>query len=148
MDYLDIIEFYKKEKNTSRLIPIDRNFYTEAENLIKNTGNDTEKANINNTLNFLKEKRVQKILIYLAYDKQIGNEVTPEESDLYLKIKSLLKKNKITASTKIKINIDVPEIITTSGTKLGPYNKNEIIELNSNEDMIFIIENKIGEKLS
>ncbi len=148
MDYLDIIEFYKKEKNTSRLMPIDRNFYTEAENLIKNTGNDTEKANINNTLNFLKEKRVQKILIYLAYDKQIGNEVTPEESDLYLKIKSLLKKNKITASTKIKINIDVPEIITTSGTKLGPYNKNEIIELNSNEDMIFIIENKIGEKLS
>ena len=44
--------------------------------------------------------------------------------------------------------MDVPEIITNTGTKLGPYNKNEIIDINSNDDIMFIIENNIGEKIS
>ena len=147
MDYLDLIDFYKKEKNTSKLLSMPKNFYKEAKELIKNSRNETEKTNISNTLKFLKEKRIQKILMYLAYDKQIGNEVADEESEIYSKIKTILKKGKIQNSTKIKINIDVPEIITNTGTKLGPYNKNEIVDINSNDDVMFIIENNIGEKI-
>lgn len=147
MEYLDLIDFYKKEKNTSKLLPMQKDFYKEAEDLIKNSKNEVEKTNISNTLGFLKEKRTQKILMYLAYDKQIGNEVADEEQEIYSKIRAVLKKGKIQNSTKIKINMDVPEIITNTGTKLGPYNKNEIIDINSNDDIMFIIENNIGEKI-
>lgn len=147
MDYLELIDFYKKEKNTSKLLPMQKDFYKEAEELIKTSKNEVEKTNITNTLGFLKEKRVQKILMYLAYDKQIGNEVANEENEIYSKIRAVLKKGKIQNSTKIKINMDVPEIITNTGTKLGPYNKNEIIDINSNDDVMFIIENNIGEKI-
>ncbi len=148
MDYLDLIDFYKKEKNTSKLLPMSKDFYKEAEELIRKSDNSVEKNNINNTFILLKEKRVQKILIYLAYDKQIGNEVASEEADMYLKIKTVMKKTNKQNSTKIKINIDIPEIITTTGAKLGPYNKDEIIEINANDDIMFIIENRIGEKIS
>lgn len=147
MDYLELIDFYKKEKNTSKLLPMHKNFYKEAEELIRNSENNVEKTNITNTFDFLKEKRIQKILMYIAYDKQIGNEVADEENEIYSKIRAVLKKGKIQNSTKIKINMDVPEIITNTGTKLGPYNKNEIIDINSNDDVMFIIENNIGEKI-
>ncbi len=147
MDYLDLIDFYKKEKNTSKLLPMKKDFYKEAEELVRNSKNEVEKTNITNTLGFLKEKRTQKILMYIAYDKQIGNEVADEENEIYSKIRAVLKKGKIQNSTKIKINMDVPEIITNTGTKLGPYNKNEIIDINSNDDVMFIIENNIGEKI-
>lgn len=148
MDYNDIINIYKKEKNTSRLTKMNDSFYNEAGELVSQTSNQEEKNNIVNTLSFLKEKRMQKILIYLAYDKAIEEAATHEETELYIKIKNLIKKNKISQSTKVKINMDVPQIITSKGNKLGPYSKNEIVEMNEGDDVKFIIENKIGDMIS
>ena len=116
--------------------------------MIDATKDPEEKRNITNTFNFLKEKRMQKILIYLAYEKTVIDEATSEEAEIYGRMKSLIKNDKIQQSTKIKINIDIPEIITSKGSKLGPYNKDEVVEINENDDVKFIIENNIGNKIS
>ena len=141
----------QEEKKTGELLQLQSDYYvkldkyaeTKKDNLFEN-GKDKE--NIIKILSFLKKRRIQKILVYLAYEKPLPSQIPIEEEDLYNQIKKILNKEHVSNSvTKIRINVQVPEIITKEGTKLGPYKQNEIVELNKEEDIKFILSNKIGE---
>jgi hypothetical protein len=141
----------QEEKKTGELLQLQSDYYvkldkyaeTKKDNLFEN-GKDKE--NIIKILSSLKKRRIQKILVYLAYEKPLPSQIPLEEEDLYNQIKKILNKEHVSNSvTKIRINVQVPEIITKEGTKLGPYKQNEIVELNKEEDINFILSNKIGE---
>ena len=141
----------QEEKKTGELLQLQSDYYvkldkyaeTKKDNLFEN-GKDKE--NIIKILSSLKKRRIQKILVYLAYEKPLPSQIPIEEEDLYNQIKKILNKEHVSNSvTKIRINVQVPEIITKEGTKLGPYKQNEIVELNKEEDIKFILSNKIGE---
>ena len=141
----------QEEKKTGELLQLQADYYTKLDKHleIKNDGafeGNKDKENTIKILSSLKKRRTQKILVYLAYGKSLPSQIPVEEEDLYNQIKKILnKEHKTNPTTKIRINVQVPEIITQAGVKLGPYKQNEIIELNKEEDINFILSNKIGE---
>lgn len=139
----ELFEVLKTEKTKGELQPLPKEFYkkyTEKE--------QTASPNLTKTLSSLKEKRTQKMLVYIAYGKPLPRPLPAEEEEAYNKIKQILKKENVDKlSTKIKINADLPEILTPNNNKLGPFKQNEIVELQEASDIKFIIENKIGEIL-
>ncbi len=141
-----------EEKKTGELLPLPASFYREVEETIKKhdkTGTPAEQQNKQTILNLLKAKRTQKILIYIAYGKQIPVQLPSEEEALYYQILKILNKEaNIPRTTKIKILINIPEIITTQGNKIGPYQEGEVIQMEDSGDAEFIINNKIGEIIS
>ena len=149
-----VVELFAKlqeEKKTGELLQLHSDYYIKLDNYIgtKNDNffeNGKAQENIIKILSSLKKRRMQKILVYLAYEKPLPSQIPLEEEDLYNQIKKILNKEHVSNSvTKIRINVQVPEIITKEGTKLGPYKQNEIVELNKEEDINFILSNKIGE---
>ena len=148
IDSEEIFNLLKSEKKTGEIIPLRKTFYKEARELIKQQPQE-QKQNLDRTLNIIKEKRTQKILIYLAYDKVLPQPLPQEEEETYNNIKQLVSNPNTQQKTKkIRITAHIPEIITSTGNKLGPYEQNEIIELYDNSDIKFIIENKIGETIN
>ena len=144
----EIFNLLKSEKKTGEIMPLRSTFYREAEAFIKQQPPD-QTQNIAKTVNIIKEKRMQKILIYLAYDKPLPQPLPQEEEETKNEIKLILSKTATQPKTKkIKITAHIPEVITSSGNKLGPYEQNEIIELYNNTDIKFIIDNKIGEAIN
>ena len=98
------------------------------------------------TLNTLKAKRTQKLLIYIAYNKPLPAPLPYEEEHLYSQIQGIINKEVQTPrSTKVRILIKIPEIITTKGNKVGPFNEGEVMQVEDPVDVEFIINNKIGE---
>lgn len=144
----EIFNLLKSEKKTGEIIPLRKTFYKEAEELAKQQTQE-QSQNTERALNIIKEKRTQKILIYLAYDKALPQPLPQEEEETYARIEQIINKANPQAKTrKIKITAHIPEIITSTGNKLGPYEQNEIIELYDNSDIKFIIDNKIGETIN
>ncbi len=89
---------------------------------------------------------MQKILVYMAYGKELPGQMPDEEEAVYRQILTLLNKEATAPKTaKIKILIKIPEIITTKGNKIGPYNEGEVIQPEDPTDIEFIINNRIGE---
>ena len=90
--------------------------------------------------------RTQKLLIYIAYNKEVPRPLPTQEEDLYIQIKKILinwtGENK---QSKIKITKPIPQIVTPTGTKLGPFEQNQIVQLTENSDIKFMIDNKLGE---
>ncbi len=69
-----------------------------------------------------------------------------EEEDLYTQIKKIINKGSgETKPSKIKMQRAIPEIVTPSGNRLGPYGQNEIVLVDNLSDAKFIIDNKLGE---
>jgi hypothetical protein len=157
-DYL--WEVYQKEKQTNQLLPISKTFYEDAQTFIdkltasNETGANT-KTNSINILNNLFEKRRQKILIYIAYGKALPQPVSSLEQDFCDRVNDVLKVNKLDGTnikTADKVLLrslkDMPEVILPSGSKAGPFKKNQTIELGSNEgDIKFLLDNAICEHL-
>jgi DNA replication initiation complex subunit (GINS family) len=147
--------FFEKlqaEKKTGELLTLPVDFYQAAEKEAKRMElnstfeNKHYLENFKKLLNQLKERRIQKVLIYLAYNKQLPQPIPKEEEDIYNKIKEVISgESKVKPSTKIKINIDIPEIITPKGSKIGPFSKGQIIEIEDDSEVEFILQNKIGE---
>lgn len=138
----ELFDVLKQEKARGELMPLPKDFYRRF------SQNERASQNISKTLFSLKEKRTQKLLVYMAYGKQLPQPLPAEEEEAYNRIKQILKKeNADKTSTKIKINTDLPEILTPNNSKLGPFKQNEIVELREPQDIKFIIENKIGEIL-
>ena len=146
----ELFDKVDKEKKTGELLPLPKDFYKRVREKIyvssrtNNAGFSTTSAT--KLVESLKARRIQKILTYLAYGKQIPVPVPEEEELLYTQIKKLVEqeqgnKNKI----KIKIVSEIPEISTPYGKKIGPYKQNEIIETNDKQDIEFILNNNIGE---
>lgn len=144
----ELFNVLRNEKKTGELQPLPKNFYEQAAKTA--TGAETKEGgqqqSVQKAINAIKERRTQKILIYLAYGRTPTAPMPLEEEELYNQIKKILKSesNNIKA-TKIKITAHIPEIITTTGNKIGPYEQNEVIELYDKEDVKFIVDNKIGE---
>ena len=85
-----------EERKTGTLLPLGKDFYTEIEKKIKEQekedGKEVETQNKKTTLNKLKSKRTQKILVYLAYNKPLPAQVPAEEEALYYQILKTINK--------------------------------------------------------
>ncbi len=151
MDFETVFSVLEKEKSTGELQPLSANFYKEVSEFVasvKDSASKSELANLEKMVLQLKEKRKQKILIYIAYNRHLPEPVPEEEETLYNEIVKILNKGEKKAETaKIKILADLPEIITPEGKKLGPFKSGEVIELEDQNDINFVITNKIGEKV-
>jgi len=140
------------EKSTGELQTLDTDFYASVKKFIEGLsqaeGKETEAKNASKLLANLMERRKQKVLIYLAYNKPLPRPIPVEEENLYNEILKILNSSdKGNKSVKIKILEDLPEVITPYGKKLGPFKAGQLIEVDSVEDENFLVVNKIGEKV-
>jgi GINS complex subunit Sld5. len=140
------------ERKTGELLPLPVDFYEqidkEIENLKKNQSVEGKQylENFTRLVNQLRERRTQKLLIYLAYNKQLPQPIPRSEENLFKKIKAIMnEETKSVQAKRIKINLDIPEIITPDGNKIGPFSKDQIIEINDDKQIEYILRNKIGE---
>jgi hypothetical protein len=140
------------ERKTGELLSLPVDFYEqidrEIENLKKNPSMESKQylENFTKLVNQLKEKRTQKVLIYLAYNKQLPQPIPRSEENLFKKIKAIMNEETKSVQVKrIKINLDIPEILTPEGNKIGPFSKDQIIEIDDNKEIEYILQNKIGE---
>lgn len=155
-------EVCQKEKQTNQLLTIPRNFYGEALEFVNKTAADktdpqaqTASANSLRLLNEIFEKRKQKILVYLAYNRALPQPISNLELEFYNRVAQAAKSEKLSiAETKsrgrlsLKSLIDIPEIVLPSGNKAGPFKKDQIIEFdNANADTEFLISNSICEAI-
>lgn len=116
----------------------------EADSRNEESRNTAENAK--NVFAALRERRKQKLLLYIAYNKQLPASLPVEEESLYNEITNLLNQNAPKPKpTRLRILSDVPEVLTKTGKKIGPYKKDEVVELFDNLDVEFVAENKIGE---
>jgi len=133
------------ERKTGELLQLPEDFFEKASAAPGAREPDVQ-ANNDKLLNTLKAKRIQKLLIYLAYDRPLPHPIPYEEEILYKEIKSLLDNGGASRKTRrIRVLADVPELVTPNGDKLGPYRRDEIIETSKESDAQFILKNKIGE---
>lgn len=146
----------QQEKATGELTPLQKDFYSQAASfidLLSKASPDAEKTkqleNASQLLASLKERRKQKLLLYIAYNKQLPTTIPGEEESLYGEIRQILNKNDArTRISRLKITSDIPEVLTTSGRKIGPYKQGEIIEISDSNEVDFILKNKIGDMVA
>ena len=153
---VDLEELFNKlaeEKKTRELLTLPENFFIQKENNIKNnlTDEQTDNINVNNIKNSekllknLKKIRIQKILLYLAYDRKLPTPIPSEEESLYKHINIILNKTTQRKTQNIKVINDIPEIITPEGKKLGPFTKGQTVSSEDEQETEFILKNNIGE---
>lgn len=137
------------EKKTGELLPLDIEIYKKTLSFSdskESENKETQEKNRGKILTALKSKRTQKILTYVAYARQLPKPIPEEEERLYIHIKKIIdEENGAPKTTKIKIIADTPEIRTPEGRKLGPFGKNTIVEIESQQELEFLIKNRIGE---
>ena len=145
-----------EEKNRGELTPLQKEFYTEAQDFINTlesiAGGEQGQKQAENTrrlLESLKEKRRQKLLIYLAYEKPLPQPVPEEEEGLYNEIRKILNRTEDRSrAASVRIISDVPEVFTSEGRKIGPYKQGDVVEVQNSGDVEFMIKNKIGEPIT
>ncbi|MGC8651905.1 MAG: hypothetical protein ACP5UH_01480 [Candidatus Micrarchaeia archaeon] len=158
IDYDYLWKLLQEEKQTNALLPIAKDFYSSATKLISGNRHDatqdnTEKANVAKILLDLFERRKQKILLYIAYGKQLPAQVDSHETEFYDALIKIVKAEKLAIEDKhnkvvLRAVKDIPEIILPSGSKIGPLAKGDVVEADSiNDDMNFLLNNAICEKL-
>lgn len=139
----------QNEKKTGELVALPKDFYKKVEHYIKidlQNGEDPKTANFKKLLANLRERRTQKLLIYLAYNKQLPTQIPEEEEELYNRIRKLLENTGNPEKIrKIKILSELPELMMPSGEKLGPYKQNQIIDITKTNEVEFLLNNKLGE---
>lgn len=138
----------KNEKKTGELVPLPKDFYRQAEQTLKDSGESesNEYSSVSKLIASIREKRAQKLLIYVAYDKDLPQSIPSEDEDLYIQIKKIVNKNAPeNKSIKVKITKKIPQVITPSGNSIGPFEQNEVVYLSDMADVKFIIDNKLGE---
>ncbi len=156
-DYL--WQAYQKEKQTNQLLLIPKTFYDETFKFIKEKEGNTNTNQITpeNTIRLVNdffEKRKQKILIYIAYNKQLPQPISNSETEFYNRVLQIVKSEKLDFSGQasgsphtIKSIKDIPEITLPSGNKIGPLRKDQILEAENEQDRKYLIENSICEKI-
>jgi len=148
-----IFSVLQKEKATGELMSLQRDFYSQVELFIgaleKTSHVDENRRQLENATKMfasLKEKRKQKLLLYVAYNKPLPPIIPEEEENLYNEIRQILNKNDNQVKiSRVKITSDIPEVLTSKGRRIGPYKQGEIIEISDSNDADFIVKNKIGE---
>ncbi|MCL5430581.1 MAG: hypothetical protein M1504_03865 [Candidatus Marsarchaeota archaeon] len=152
----------QKEKQSNELQPLPKTFYDDVSSYLKQFDkkelSDDEANTKKNTLKLLNElydRRKQKVLIYVAYKKQLPQPAILKEQEFYNLILEETSKNTINISSIQKQDTKVlrtlqalPEIILPSGRKLGPVEKGQLIEVSNKEDDIkFLINTTICEQI-
>ena len=142
-----LLGLLKNERKSGEIIPLQQDFYKKLDDKAKNSDKESDEyKNIMKITNAIKERRTQKLLVYIAYNKDLPRPVPSEEEDLYIRIKNILSKSGGSASpSKVQITKSVPQIVTPSGNKIGPYEQNEVAYVYDRSDTKFIVDNKIGE---
>ncbi len=151
-----LFSILQKEKSTGELIPLQHDFYSEARKFLAvlemNVRDDESKntaENARNVFAMLCERRRQKLLLYIAYGKQLPASLPVVEEGLYNEIINVLNQTaQRPKPAKLRILADVPEVLTKTGKKIGPYKKGEVVELFDSSDAEFVAENKIGEAVT
>ena len=146
----------QQEKATGELQQLQHDFYTQVERYLKTLpeqqGGEDRARQVDNTKRILAsliEKRRQKILLYIAYNKPLPSVVPAEDEKFYDDLRSVLERNDSqTKISKLKINSDIPEVLTAEGRKIGPFRQGEIVEVSDSNDIEFIIKNRIGEMVA
>ncbi len=151
--YENLFAILQEEKKSGELQQLPKDFYKTTAKYIQrhpyeNTAARKQEENFGLLMTKLKERRKQKILIYLAYKKQLPPRSPDEDIELYSKLKKdLEEESEQPRLYKVKISEDTPELVSPGGNKVGPYNKNQIIETANKPEAEFIVENKLGEML-
>lgn len=138
----------KNEKKTGELLPLSKDFYIKTTDTLKMSGNEetSEYSSAYKLISSLKEKRMQKLLVYLAYNKNLPQPIPSEEEDLYIQIKKIINKNVPEEKTiKVRMSKKIPQVITPSGSSIGPFEQGETVYLSDMADVKFIVDNKLGE---
>jgi DNA replication initiation complex subunit (GINS family) len=157
-DYL--WQAYQKERQTNQLLLVPRTFYEDALEFINKAkaSKDIDQSIVDNATKILSEfyeKRKQKILIYIAYNRQLPQPISNSELEFYNKmlqvVKSerldLIKQTKAISTHALKSLKELPEIILPSGSKLGPLKIDQIIETLNEQDRSYLIDNTICEQI-
>ncbi len=138
-----------QEKKTGELTPLEADYYSDAEKHLKKLKAESDSEHFENfkkMLISLKQRRRQKLLMYIAYSKPLPAPVPEDEETLYNEIQQLVSKSIPQAKiSRIKIKNAIPEVLTAKGKKIGPYKQGDIVELMDDDDAEFLIKNKIGE---
>ncbi len=163
--YETIWQITQREKQTNELQLLPKTVYGDIQSLLTslNTKEPTEeevsiRKNVMKLIGELYERRKQKILIYVAYKKQLPQPAIQREVDFYNKALELANRNKFevgTAQPEQRSDIQllmslqtIPEILLPSGKKAGPFEKGQVVEMaNNEEDIKFLITNTICKKV-
>ncbi|MDE1869741.1 MAG: hypothetical protein KGH71_02015 [Candidatus Micrarchaeota archaeon] len=142
----------QSEKKTGEVLPLPKDFYKVAESKLKFLESDSDQQHFGNfkkLLTSVKERRIQKLLIYLAYNKLLPSQVPEEEEELYSKVKLLLNSNEPPSQKlrRIRITTEMPQLVMPNGLKSGPYKQNQLLEMSDNYEAEFLLNNKLGEQV-
>jgi hypothetical protein len=153
-DYNYLWETYQKEKQTKQLLPLPKSFYDLLISYINTKATGVEKINGTKMLVDLFEERKQKILLIIAYKKQLLDTIDEHELNFYNSIVEIISSTKLNFGSEqqkqemLKVINEIPEIILPSGKKIGPLKKDEIINAeNISDDVNFLLSNGVCERL-
>ncbi|MCL4387969.1 DNA replication complex GINS family protein [Candidatus Marsarchaeota archaeon] len=152
-------EVLQKERSSNALQLLPKNFYSDIGEFIEGTKNEIAKneeagiqiANIERLVSEIFDKRKQKVALYVAYKKPLPNPITDIETDLYNKMMELYINTKIagpketkTQQNRLRVIIEkLPEVFLPSGSKIGPLEKGQLIEVQDKNDSKFLIDNSL-----
>lgn len=153
----------QKEKQTNQLLLVPKTFYEDITEYIDslpqsgpNGADSGVKANSIKLLNEIFERRKQKILLYVAYNKQLPQPISNLELEFYNRLIEVARATRLGHQsvrqgngTALKSLKDIPEIILPSGNKIGPLKKDQVLEMRkgSDPDIEFLTKNMICERL-
>ena len=147
----------QKEKQTNQLLLLSKTFYADVSEFITNKQNTnidpSIRENASKLLTEFFERRKQKILIYVAYNRQLPQPVSTNELEFYNKVLQAFKSERLDPAKNITIKPalrslkDIPEIILPSGNKFGPVKKDQIVETTTEQDKIYLLDNTICEQV-
>ena len=157
LSYALLWQAYQKEKQSNELQLIPKSFYSDMLSYIESMPGDNhnddaqaQKENAIRLLNGIFERRKQKILIYSAFGRALPSPSTEQEIEFHEKIMTLVRANTIdkmpAGESKVqalKSTQSIPEILLPSGRKIGPLEKEQIVEIKSAEDRSFLLNNGI-----
>jgi DNA replication initiation complex subunit (GINS family) len=157
--YDTLWQLTQKEKQSNELQQLPKTFYDDINIFIKSLEDGEEeqinvKKNTIKLINELFERRKQKILIYVAYKKQIPQPAIQKEQSLYTELHNVLDKTNFDFGEakpnkqEFRSLQTIPEIILPSGKKVGPFEKDQIVELNADEeDIKFLLTNTLCKRI-
>ncbi len=143
-----IWQVWQKEKRSSELQDIPKEFYSEAfEGLSKIKDHETYE-NLSSLMQQIFNIRKKKIMMYVAHEQPIKDTVPYSEQVFYQKLSDIYQNEKLNdlAGEKVLTLIvqqELPKIILPSGTEFGPVEKGQSISIKDKDDREFLIANNI-----
>lgn len=140
-----------KEKQTNQMLPLQKEFYEDVQQFVGklNTTLDPEvatiKTNVIKILNEMFNKRKQKLLLYAAYNRPLPTPTPHIESQLYAKASEIMRYDfaeqpQSKGEHKLEALDNLPEIVLPNGSKIGPLEKGQRIDVSNEEEAKFLIE--------